>query len=223
MNRMQDVKISDSSLIKSYINYFLSGDYNSAFNLLSENSQLDTKKFVADTINSLANMLSILQNYYKINVIDYLQDELDIFQDVINNYKFIGEYNSEVIYKIYNYVLYEDKHYMYINNTPSSGFLPTNTSYWVEIDLTGEIGSPSYGLNFQYDWQSDFNYYKYDVVYYNNCLWVAYKDNYNVIPDEQSVSNDSWEILIKFKISSIYINSQASFDTYNGLIWFQII
>lgn len=223
MNRMQDIKISDSSLIKSYINYFLSGDYNSAFNLLSENSQLDTKKFVASMINGIANILSILQNYYKINVTDYLQDELDIFQNVIDNYKFIGYYDSEIVYEIYNYVLYQNKHYMYINNTPSSGFLPNNPLYWVEIDLTGEEGSPSYGLNFKYDWQSNFNYYKYDVVYYNNCLWVAYKDNYNVIPDEQSASNDSWTILLKFKNSSIYVSSQATSDLYNGLIWFQII
>lgn len=220
MDRFQDISISDASLLNSYRSYFLNGDYNNAFSLLN-NQQLNKKKFVADTINSLADILSILQNDYKINVTDFLSDKLSIFQNVIDNYKNIGSYNSSVVYRIYNYVSYQNKYYMYINETPSSGISPTNTNYWVELDLAGEEGAPSYGLNFKYDWQSDFNYQTYDVVYYNNCLWVAYSDNYNTIPSEQA--GNPWQILIEFHISSIYCDSQPSANVYNGLIWFQII
>ena len=220
MNRVQDISISDSSLLNDYLSYFLNEDYNSAFNLLNNNPQLDKKKFVANVLNSIASILTTLQNYYKINVTDYLQNELTIFQNVINNYKFIGNYDSAVIYRIYNYVLYQNKHYMYINNNPASNIIPTNTSYWVEIDLTGEDGAPSYGLNFQYNWQSNFNYYVYDVVYYNNCLWVANQDNYNVTPTALS---SQWEILLKFNESGIYCDAQQPATNYEGLIWFQIL
>lgn len=263
MDRVQDITISDSSLITEYVNYFLNGDYNSAFSLLND-SQLDNKKMIATVMNNISSMLLQLENNFQNNVIDYLQSELNIFQNVINNYKFIGDYNSSVVYRIYNYVLYNNKHYMYINNTPSSNKIPTNTNYWVEIDLTGEQGSPSFGLNFRYNWQSNFNYSVYDVVYYNDCLWVAFQDNYNVVPSEESASqtatliideivestsnfgggiitasaidengildtsnliysNDAWQVLLKFKRSSIYCNSSSPIDVYNGLIWFEIV
>lgn len=220
MDRFQDVKISDASLLNNYRSYFLNGNYNDAFSLLND-PQLNKKKVVADTFNSISNILSILQNYYKINVTDFLSGELNILQNIIDNYKYIGTYDSSVTYRIYNYVGYQNKYYMYINNTPSSNVSPTNSTYWVELDLTGEEGAPSYGLNFKYDWQSDFNYRTYDVVYYNDCLWVAYSDSYNIAPSEQS--GNPWQILIRFYESSIYCDAQPSANVYNGLIWFQII
>lgn len=188
MKRVQDIHISDSSLISEYINNFLSGNYNEAFNLLENNSQLENKQVIASLMNTISDLLLNHQNLIYDNINGVLSSDLSIFQNVINNYKYIGEYTSSIVYRIYNYVTYNEKYYMYINKIASSNHLPTNTNYWVEIDLKGEQGAPGLGLTFQYDWKSNFNYRKYDVVYYENCLWVAFKDNYNVVPSEEYIS-----------------------------------
>lgn len=188
MNRVQDINISDASLAINYINYFFNGDYNTAFSLLNNNPQLDNKAFIANVMNNLKDYLTLLQENIKDNIDNYLINRFNIFQNIIDNYVYIGEYNSNIIYRIYNYVLYNNKHYMYINSTPRSNILPTNTSYWVEIDLTGEKGASGFNLNFRYNWQSNVNYYIYDTVYYDNCFWVALRDNYNVIPSDVQTS-----------------------------------
>lgn len=191
MDRWQDISISDASLKAEFITKFFNGDYIDAFTIISNNPQLNTKAFVADTINQIATILLSLENNFQNGVINYLAQQYSNFQNIIDNYNLKGNWSASTTYQIYNFVTYNNIDYLYINSTPSSGNLPTNTDYWVEINIQGEKGAPGLGVNLQYNWNATTPYNALDVVYYNNALWVARVANINKVPG----STEEWETL----------------------------
>lgn len=191
MDRFQDITINDASLKALFISYFLNGQYGQAFNLITNNTQLNTKAFVANVMNEIAGILSSLQENFNDEVILYLENQLSGFQIIIDNYLLKNDYDGSTEYQIYNFVIYNDLIYMYINSDPSSGNLPTDTDYWVEIGLLGQKGEPGIGVNLRYAWDSSVTYNPLDVVYYNNELWVATIQNTNVTPGTET----TWQTL----------------------------
>lgn len=210
MKRFQDIHIADQPLISSYINYFINENYNDAFNLLDNNPQLDNKKFIAEVLNTINNMIYTLEENYYEDVPDYLDELKDTLQLIIDNYKNMGDYQASVVYQKYNYVLYNNNYYLYINSNPSYNILPTNTTYWKLIGLIGDDGAPGYGLTLKYDWQSSANYQKYDVVYYDDYLWVAEYPNTNSTPQEGIIVQNVSLIIDQ------YVDSTDS--SHNGVI-----
>jgi hypothetical protein len=196
-------------------------DFSGAFEIINNNPQLNTKAFLANVLNEISNILSLSQNNFQNGVINYLFTQLANFQNVIDNYILKDNWDSSIVYKIYNFVIYNDKIYLYINNTPSSGNYPTNTTYWLDIGLQGEKGGPGMNVKLQYDWDSTVPYNPLDIVYYNNALWVAKIANINVTPSNGA----TWEIFLPFKLINIYSNSSAPTgdNLYNGLIWFEML
>lgn len=195
MNRVQDIVTSDEELKNSYSQDFVNRQYLNAFNILENNSQLDSKKFTADKINLISTLLSTLQNYYQTDV-GYILDELkDKVQIIIDNYVLIGEWDSSKIYQIYNFVNYNNYLYMYINNNKTSGNLPTNSNYWLRIDLRGTNGAYGTGLNLKYVWDSNKTYEPLDVVYYNDKLWVTLVKNKNIPPSTTIIETSGVTIL----------------------------
>lgn len=61
-NKYQDIQITDNTLLTQFQQAWSSGDYTTAFNIIDNNPQLDTKSFVADVINTLTANLTYLQN-----------------------------------------------------------------------------------------------------------------------------------------------------------------
>lgn len=195
MNRVQDIVTSDEELKNSYSQNFVNRRYSNAFNILENNPQLNSKKFIADKINLISTLLSTLQNYYQTDV-GYILDELkDKVQIIIDNYILMGEWDSSKVYQIYNFVNYNNYLYMYINNNKTSGNLPTNSNYWLRIDLKGENGAYGTGLNLEYIWDSTKTYEPLDVVYYNNKLWVTLVSNKNVQPSSDVIATSGVIIL----------------------------
>lgn len=221
MERWQDITINDANLKAEFITRFFNGDYLNAFRIIEDNPQLDRKAFLENTINEIANLLSLLQNNFQNNVIDFLATQLSNFNHLINEFKLRQEWDSQETYEIYNFVIYNNIDYLYINPTPSSGNLPTDTNYWVEINIRGEKGNPGLGVNLKYDWDFTIEYQPLDVVYYNNALWVAKVQNVNVIPSNGA----TWEIFLPFKLIKIYSNTTAPTgdDLYKGAIWFEML
>lgn len=182
MNIVQDIVTSDEELKNSYSQNFVDRKYSNAFNILENNPQLNSKKFIADKINLISTLLSTLQNYYQTDV-GYILDALkDKIQVIIDNYVLKGEWDSSKVYQIYNFVNYNNYLYMYINNNNTSGNLPSNANYWIRINLKGEKGAFGFGLNLEYVWNSEKIYKPLDVVYYNDKLWVALTENKNIQP-----------------------------------------
>lgn len=221
MSKWQDIAISDANLKAEFITRFFNGDYISAFRIIEDNPQLNTKVFLANVMNEISNLLSLLQNNFQSNVINYLANELDGFNHLINEFNLKGSWDSETTYEIYNFVVYNNIDYLYINSTPSAGNLPTNTTYWLEINIRGATGEPGLGVNLKYDWDFTIEYQPLDVVVYNNALWVAKVQNINVPPSNGA----TWEIFLPFKLIKIYSNTTAPTgdDLYNGAIWFEML
>lgn len=61
-NKYQDIQLSDNTLLIQFEQAWSNGDYATAFNIIDNNPQLDTKSFVADVINTLTANLTYLQN-----------------------------------------------------------------------------------------------------------------------------------------------------------------
>lgn len=221
MNRVQDITVSDASLKAEFITRFFNGEYSSAFNIINSNPQLDSKAFLANVMNEIANMLSLLQNNFQNEVINYLSTQLSNFQNIIDNYISKQEWDSTITYQIYNFVTYNNIVYLYINSTPSFGNLPTNTEYWLEVGLQGEKGAPGLGVSLKYIWNPEISYNALDVVSYGDSLWVAKVNNINIPPSNGA----TWETFLNFKLIKIYSNQNAPTgdDLYNGAIWFEIL
>ena len=61
-NKYQDIQIADNTLLTQFQQAWSNGDYATAFNIINNNTQLDTKSFVADVVNTLNTNLTYLQN-----------------------------------------------------------------------------------------------------------------------------------------------------------------
>lgn len=220
MSKVQDITLSDANLKAEFITKFFNGDYINAFRIIEDYPQLNTKSFLANIMNDISSILSLLQNDFQNNVIDYLATQLSNFNNLINEYKLRGSWNSNTTYNIYNFVVYNNIDYLYINSTPSSGNLPTDTDYWLEINIRGKTGEPGLGVNLKYNWDFTVEYSPLDIVYYNNNLWVAKVQNVNVVPSNGA----TWEVFLSFKLIHIYSNTVAPTgdELYNGAIWFEM-
>nr|DAO00729.1 MAG TPA: Photosynthesis system II assembly factor YCF48 [Caudoviricetes sp.] len=170
--KIQDIQISDKTLWQDFVTKYESGDYYGALAVL-QNAQLTSKANTASVANAMIKAVDDLQDLYYTNVEDKLADGLATFQESIDNIANQGEYDATKQYAQGNFVLYNGNVYMYIANTPSTGNLPTDTAYWVNLGLKGDTGAPSLDLNLRYNWQSNLQYNLKDVVYYENGLYWA--------------------------------------------------
>ena len=164
VERYQDINISDNIFKNEYSARYINNQYSSAYNILDNNRQLNSKKFVAEVINTISDILYSLEEDYYSNTNDYFDNLTGDLQDVIDNYKYIGDWNNFTVYRKYNIVTYSDKYYMYINETPSSGSQLNNISFWLEFILNGEEGAFGIGVNFIGNWDSSVSYNALDGV-----------------------------------------------------------
>lgn len=219
MERYQDINISDNVLKNDYSNKFINGQYQSAFNILN-NEELNSKSFIAEIINNISNVLYSLEQDYYSNTIDYFSNLNNDFQTVIDNYKYIGDWDNSQIYRIYNIVTNSSKYYMYINKTPKAGISLNNSSYWLEFTLKGEDGADGIGVNFIGNWSSSTSYNALDGVYYNGAIWCCKTANTNQQP---SSSSTYWESVVTFLKAKIISGTTEPTDKYDGLIWLEIL
>ena len=219
MARVQDIQIDDLALKNQYTQDMANGDYAGMSNIISANPQLDTKIFDADKINDIADSLTAQQNHYFTNVPDYMAALEAQYNALINEFKNAHDWDVEEEYTRYNFVIYNNLYYMYINETSSTGNLPTNTTYWKEIGLRGEQGAPGVGLNLRYAWSSVVNYNPLDLVFYNNASWVAKATNVNQAP---STTSQYWEIFVNHEPAGIESSTTQPTKRYLGQIWLKM-
>ena len=219
MARVQDIQIDDLALKNQYAQDMANGDYAGMSNIILANPQLDTKIFDADKINDIADSLTAQQNNYFTNVPDYMVALEVQYNALINEFKNAYDWDVGEEYTRYNFVIYNNLYYMYINETSSTGNLPTNTTYWKEIGLRGEQGAPGVGLNLRYAWSPVVNYNPLDLVFYNNASWVAKATNVNQAP---STTSQHWEIFVNHEPVGIESSTIQPAKRYLGQIWFKM-
>ena len=218
MKRVQDIFISYNNLKSQYVDNFLNENYNEAFNLINNNN-LKTKRITIDFFNEISSKLYNMEDLYFQNIPEFLSDKLDNIQYFIDNLIFLGEWDADTVYKAYNLVIYDNSIYMYIDENPSSGYLPTaSNSPWLKLEIRGEKGAMGIGINYRGNWSSSFSYNQYDSVFYNNSLWVCKVINQNIVPQNGNYWDEA------FKVHKAKIEEYSSItNPYSGLICFEII
>ena len=215
---VQDIHINDLPLKEQLVELFNAGDYQGALNILS-NSQLSDRKMTADVYNTIAQVISTLENNYYNNVEDYLSTLLIGYLRLIDEVKNTGDYEATKEYKKYNFVYYNNLVYMYISDSPSSGKLPTNTTYWKNIGLRGENGASGLGIAVKYQWQSSVSYSALDLVYYQGASWVALSNSTGQVP---AIGSSYWQKFVDSKEATLEFYTTAPQYPYLGQMWFEL-
>ena len=197
MNRVQDVTLSAKPYVDLYNQYYSQGDFDNANQVINDHPELLTMMLNMTLINQIIDEIKATQRTFKDDVESY------IFTIV----KIKGEFSKSTKYTKYNIVYFENLPYMGIADDIPIGTLPTNITYWYPLAIKGEQGESGLGLTPRGAWNDSTQYYKDDMVAYNNILWGALADNINYIPNE---SSSMWLKLLSFSSEFLtYDNTQS--------------
>ena len=197
MNRVQNVTLSAKPYVDLYNQYYSQGDFDNANKVINDHPELLTMMLNMNLVNQIIDEIKATQRTFKDDVESY------IFTIV----KIKGTFSKSTKYTKYNIVYFENLPYMAIADDIPIGTLPTNLTYWYPLAIKGEQGESGLGLSPRGAWNDSTQYYKDDMVAYNNILWAALADNINYIPNE---SSSMWLKLLSFSSEYLtYDNTQS--------------
>ena len=216
--KYQDIQIADIALRTQFESYMSVGNYSQALRLLSDNqSQLQGKAWIGDSINTLVNGIITLESLYNDNVIKFLSDLSETLQSLVDNYRNVGTWIVGNAYKELNFVAYDNEMYMALQDVPVNTPI-TDTNYWLYVGLRGEQGAAGVNVRQQYDYSSGKAYNINDLVVYQGQIYVALKSNTNVLP----TNSDTWLLYERVVKANIYVSNVApTEELINGKIWFK--
>lgn len=220
MKKYQDIHNSDLTLKAQFSQAWLNGDYTSAFNILQNNSQLDSKVFVASCFANIVDALNVLEGYFYNGVTEEMQLLFTNYTEGINQFVNRKQWDNTKDYKVGNFVIYNDEIYLCIQD--NINILPSDTVYWSYLGLVGEKGNNAVQTDFRYNWTSSDSYDTNSVVMYDKNLYYALRPNINKTP---TTNPQDWAIFISIPQVKIVVSSTTPSDdlVYDGLIWWQIM
>lgn len=218
---MDDMHLSSQSTFLDYYYAMQTNNISYANTLLSSNPSLANQIMTADNINTLLNETYNRELQPKIDIDYYLAGLEATYESMILNTRVRGEWSADIEYQVHNLVFYNGKGYfVYTNNKPPKGTLPTDTTYWREYDIKGYQGYSGINLNFKGNWDGTQNYVKNDVVIYQNKLWYALADNTDYEPN---LNHYPWVIISMPKLPNKTPIQRALPTGYDvGDFWWQI-
>lgn len=216
--KYQDIQIADIALRTQFESYMSVGNYSQALRLLSDNqSQLQGKAWIGDSINTLVNGIITLESLYNDNVIKFLSDLSETLQSLVDNYRNVGTWIVGNEYKELNFVAYDNEMYMALQDVPANTPI-TDANYWLYVGLRGEQGVAGVNVRQQYNYSSGKAYNINDLVVYQGQIYVALKSNTNVLP----TNSDTWLLYERVVKANIYVSNVApTEELINGKIWFK--
>lgn len=214
----QDIQISDVAIRQQFNQYMINGQYSEALSLLNNNEeQLRGKAFVADTIVKITSGIIDLQDRFNNGVNFFLSNLASQYMTMIDNLKNMGVWNVNTQYYPYNFVIYQDEVYMTIS-TPPVATLPTDTVYWLHLNIRGEQGVPGTDVVMRYNWNDFRTFQPNDLVVYNNNIYVALRENINVVP---GTSADDWLLFISVTTGGINVGVNPPSEPVFNTVWFK--
>ena len=217
---LDDMHLSSQSKFSDYYYAMQSNNISYANTILNDNPELKNQMIIAQNVNSLIEGVNERELEPITDIDYYLQDLLNQFQDMINNTKIMGQFDSSLQYYPHNFVYYQGKGY-YAFAQPPLGTLPTDIQYWIEYDIKGLQGYGGIDLNLRYNWDNSLNYKVGDVVVYKNRLWYALADNTGTVPN---LNHYPWVIIslpqMPNRTPIQKAMPQSGYST--GDFWFQI-
>lgn len=179
IRRLQDVQINDVDLIETYKNTFNNESITTAQSLINTD-KLKSYTLQSEWMNDLKTEIEKVEGYKVTDCDNVFTNDAEEFQLHIDALLYVGEYNEYVQYYKNNCVSYNEEVYLCIKNSLNK--IPTNTTYWVKVGLKGEKGNYDLGVKWHGIWDYNIVYHKYDLISYNNNLYIAKKSNINSRP-----------------------------------------
>lgn len=217
--RYQDIQIPDIALREQFYAYIRQGQYTDAVLLLMDNEQqLRGKAYVANTINIMINNVMYLENYYIDNVPMFLSNLAAQYQNLINELRKREQWINTAQYTPYNFVVYNDLIYMCLVQPPV-GTVPTDTNYWILLNLKGEDGAGGIdNVTMKFNWDNNTVYQLNDLVVYNGTIYVALNQSQGKEPD---TNPDNWAVFLSLVAEPIVVSITEPDVTINNVVWFQ--
>mgnify|MGYP001323068140 CR=1 FL=1 len=217
IRRIQDIDLEDINLRTRYYTLFQSGNIDQAKIMYNTYPQLQGKVLNAETLNQFVESVIELETNYYTNVEDKLKEDRELFQLEVDELVYMSEYKSDFQYEVNNFVLYLGNIY-YCFTKPPIGTSPTNSDYWIELGLKGDIGTPTLGVAWRGEWNPIVNYKQKDMVIYDNKIYVAKEASVGTVPTVESY----WILALNNVPQSIYISYDPPEHALEGSIWIKI-
>lgn len=231
LKRYQDVTQADLNAYNEYKNYINNNNLNGAKAALQKIENYDNKTLTAAEINTLIDTVQALQSYMNGDIWrSMVNNKQQEWENTINQFSYIGEWNNITQYKKWNMVTYantgfaemDETSYVYIAVQDNKGQSPyENQTYWVKLSIKGVQGDSGYNGGFRGIWESGITYSQNDIVVYNNTWYVNISDtNLNHTPSKNS---SYWSLLFEIKSKQYPIQSTQPTDQASGELWFQVL
>ena len=217
MKNFQDISLKEVGFKTQYYEDFTNGNIDKAKEVI-RNNNLSDKVLQAEDLNMFSNNILSLEKKY-LNFIQSLNDKQKEYQIKINDFLYLGEFNKNRQYEINNFIKYNKEIY-FCHKKPPIGTVPTNDNYWTFLGLKGEVGSKSLGVKYQGEWNKTTSYSKFDMVNYQNNLFVCKINNSNKQPN---LNLNEWSLQMQVSNSKILVQDTEPQNINNNEIWFQIL
>lgn len=218
IRKLEDINLNEVTFRQQYYDYFVNGNIDQAHQLIEDNQDLKFKVINAENLNKIVEHILSLENGYFDNVDNILDNHLSKYQIDINDLIYLKEYNETYQYEINNFCIYNNDIY-YCFKRPPIGTLPTESTYWLYLGLKGEDARISLGVKYQGNWNSSKIYNKYDMVVYQNQLFVAKENN----SGENPISSEKWSLQMYVEEQGIFVSEEEPPNIKQSNIWIQIL
>jgi len=220
---MLNMAAEDAAAVTAYQKAMQEGDTVSAQTAFTRITNGNQKIIDATKMNTLMDTCVALQRFYSTDIQPYIATKQTEWSNRVNQFTYLGTYNSTTKYNAYNFVDYTTVGVKYVficlsNDTPI-GTDPTNTTYWRKLTIRGEQGvTGGSGLAFRFAWDSGTSYTVDNVVTYNNGVWGCIQNNINQPPVEGS---QYWELIYNAHQNVYPVQSTQPSGLSTGYLWFQ--
>lgn len=215
-----NIVASDGTLILQYQQALQAGNTVLANQILAQIPSATQKIITATDLNKMSQAIQALERFYKTDIIPYLDNKQVEWQTVINQFSYLGDWNSGSTYVKNNLVLYTNAGlnfiYIAIQNVPS-GTSPLNTTYWRLLTIQGYQGVSGEGLSYRQAWQNGEIYYVNDAVTYDGKLWMCLQQNQGIEP---GTNNSYWQIIMELNAGVYPIQDTEPLIQEQGGLWF---
>lgn len=220
--QMLDIVASDATNLSEYQAAMEGGNIIQANAALANMANGTQKILTADKINKIFNSVEALERFLASDIVPYVAQLQANWQSEISKFLYRGNYNNSTSYVVNNIVSYTvgAYKYLYICIKNSRGYVPTNTTYWMQFTVVGIQGISGEEMSFLYDWNNTTSYVAQDCVSHNGKLWGCVTANTN---SEPTPTNNNWEILMNITPTMYPVQSAQPTTQEIGDLWFQVI
>lgn len=219
-----DVTSADATLIAQYQTAIQNGNFTQASSILAQITNAEQKTITAKRLNSLVEPVLAMEQFYSTDIKPYIEDKQTEWENRVNQFSYIGTYNSTTNYVKNNIVLFNDnglkKLYLCIADIPTTNINPYNTTYWREFTIRGAQGLSGDGSTFQFAWDSSVDYQAQAIVVNDNAWWYATQANRNQEPFDGS---EYWDLILNVTQVIYPIQTQQPTTQSTGELWFKVV